>query len=192
MEQALTLSDEAYEQATIYELGKPVSEYPSQADTEKMKKEISAIRLAFFLAWISITAFCVGFAALIYFFSQPTLSSPDLSESLFHFMGPGLFIFVAVSQTVFIFRAIRLLVKKLVVCTGGILTLRGSNLEEATTWEQITTIQREVTETRTRFSSGKPTITYRLETQTVLRLRWTPSEVPRSKNTILKRACLPF
>ncbi len=37
MEQTLTLSDEAYEQATIYELGKPVSEYPSQADTEKMK-----------------------------------------------------------------------------------------------------------------------------------------------------------
>ena len=32
MEQALTLSDEAYEQATIYELGKPVSEYPSQTD----------------------------------------------------------------------------------------------------------------------------------------------------------------
>src|SRR5260370_35542374 len=162
MEQALTLSDEAYEQATIYELGKPVSEYPSQADTEKMKKGISAIRLAFFLAWILITAFCVGLAALIYFLGQPTLSSPDLSESLFHFMGPGLFIFVAVSQTVFIFRAIRLLVKKLVVCTGGILTLRGSNLE-ATTWEQITTIQREVTETRTRFSSGKPTITYRLK-----------------------------
>ncbi len=159
MEQALTLSDEAYEQATIYELGKPVSEYPSQTDTEKMKKGMSVIRLAFFLVWILITAICVGLAALIYFLSQPTLYSPDLSA---HFMGPGLFIFVAVSQTVFIFRAIRLIVKKLVVCTGGILTLRGSNLE-ATTWEQITTIQREVTETRTRFSSGKPIITYRLK-----------------------------
>src|SRR5216683_146656 len=113
MEQALTLSDEAYEQATIYELGKPVSEYPSQTDTEKMKKGMSVIRLAFFLVWILITAIC-------------------------------------------------LIVKKLVVCTGGILTLRGSNLE-ATTWEQITTIQREVTETRTRFSSGKPIITYRLK-----------------------------
>jgi len=162
MEQTLTLSDEAYEQATIYELGKPVSEFPSQTDTEKMKKGMSVIRLAFFLVWILITAICIGLAALIYFLSQPTLSSPDLSESLFHFMGPGLFIFVAVSQTVFIFRAIRLIVKKLVVCTGGILTLRGSNLE-ATAWEQITTIQREVTETRTRFSSSKPIITYRLK-----------------------------
>src|SRR5229473_898342 len=155
MEQTLTLSDEAYEQATIYELGKPVSEYPSQADAEKMKKVMSVIRLVFFLAWILITAICVGLAALIYFLTQPTLYSPDLSESIFHFIGPGLFIFMAVLQTVFIFRAIRLMVKKLVVCTGGILTLRGSNLE-ATTWEQITTIQPEVTETRTRFSSGEP------------------------------------
>lgn len=160
MEQTLRLSDEAYEQAAIYELGKPVSEYPSQTDTEKMKKGMSVIRLAFFLAWILITAFCVGFAALLYFL--PTFYSPDLSESIFHFMGPGLFIFMAVMETVFIFRAIRLIVKKLVVCMGGILTLRGSNLE-ATTWEQITAIQREVTETRTRFSSGKPTITYRLK-----------------------------
>jgi hypothetical protein len=65
MEQALTLSDEAYEQATIYELGKPVSEYPSQADTEKMKKGMSVIRLAFFLAWILITALyccCIKFS----------------------------------------------------------------------------------------------------------------------------------
>src|SRR5712692_4896781 len=67
MEQALTLSDEAYEQATIYELGKPVSEYPSQTDTEKRNVSHQAC----FLSRLDSHNRNLRWPCCAYLFSQP-------------------------------------------------------------------------------------------------------------------------
>lgn len=59
-------------------------------------------------------------------------------------------------------RLMLLTVRRIVICTGGILTLRGRTLE-ATTWEQITAIQPRVPANQPRTTSGGPTIVYRIK-----------------------------
>jgi hypothetical protein len=166
MEQALAFSDEAYEIAEAYQLGKPISEYPTQSEAEKWEKAMSLTRLALFLGGLLLSAIFVGFAALFYFLLPQTPYTSDLfdhiSDILDHFMIPGLLLFGAVMQIIFMLRAVLLMVKKLVTCTGGILTYRGKRLE-ATAWEQIRAIQLNVSNTQTRkFSSGS-TLTYRIK-----------------------------
>jgi hypothetical protein len=162
VEQTLTLSDEAYEQAAACGLGNPVSEYPSLAEKANMGNVMRGIRLAFIFAWLLIVAVCLGLATLLYMLTGPSSYPFDWQDSFFHLLAPCLFLFAALMHTIFMLRAMRLLLKKLVVCTGGMLILRGKRLE-ASTWEQITAIRLDVTHMQNRFYSSGPVLAYRIK-----------------------------
>lgn len=164
MEQTLTLSDEAYEQATMYGLGKPLSEYPPQS--EKTKKAMAMLKLVGFLFWLLISAFFVGLFLLMRFLMQPAFDAPDLFTRIMNtFLDtvlPGLFLLTPLLMGIFMFRSIRMAVTRLVVCTNGILTFRNKHLE-ATTWEQITALRLRPMANQTRTSSNSPSLIYRIE-----------------------------
>jgi hypothetical protein len=162
MEQMLTLSGEAYEQAAMYELGEPISEYPPQSAIGKIKK---AMLITGLLTWLILTAISIGLFFLISFLAQPTFFPSDGFEAfyaLFERMVPWFFLFVPILLGIVMLRNMRLRVRWLVICTRGILTLRGSGLE-ATKWEQITAIYPHEPKALKPYSSTDLTIIYRVK-----------------------------
>lgn len=191
MEQTLTLSDEAYEQAEMYGLGKPLSEYPPHS--EKTKKATDMLKLVGFLFWLLISAFFVGIFLLFHFLASPTFYEPDVFTRIINiFVGdvvPGFFLLMPLLLGIFMFRSIRMAVTRLVVCTNGILTFRGKRLE-ATAWEQITAFRLRPMMNQTRTSSNDSSLIYRIE-----RSNSSPITLDTTRGTLVEEqyieACAP-
>lgn len=191
MEQTQTLSDDAYAQAEMYSLGKPLSEYPPQS--EKTKKAVALVKLAGFLAWLIMSAIFVGFFLFMHFTMPPMLYDSDMFTRIMDtFDGiviPDCFLLMPLLLGIFMFWTMRMAVTRLVVCTNGILTLRNKHLE-ATTWEQITALQLRPMLNQPRTSSGTPSLIYRIK-----RTNGSPIRVNRNNGELVEvqyiEACAP-